>query len=154
MKIGGLVENTNLTMYQITSIKDRPGAAAEILQLFAEENIKLQYITESSTPNETAVMALCVINEQAGMLDRLFEKNGHLVDQVKIVKLENVSLLGIYGPHFRDKPVLAAKFCKILGKAGINIIGLSSSISSISGIIAKDQLDKAKQALLEEFELP
>ncbi len=154
MKIGGLVENTDLTMYQITSIKDKPGAAAEILKLFAEENIKLQYITEASTPNHKAVMALCVYAEKAEKLDRLLKKNKHLVKQVKIVKLENVSLLGIYVPHFREKPVLAAKFCKILGRAKINIIGLSSSISSISGIIAKDQLDNAKQALLEEFELP
>jgi aspartokinase len=154
MKIGGLVENTDLTMYQITSIKDRPGAAAEILKLFAEDNIKLQYITESSTPKHKAVMALCVYAEKAEKLDRLFKKNKQLVKQVKIVKLENVSLLGIYVPHFREKPVLAAKFCKILGRTGINIIGLSSSISSISSIIAKDQLDMAKKALLKEFELP
>ncbi len=154
MKIGGLVENNNLTMYRIASIKDRPGAAAEILKLFAEENIKLQYITESGTPNETAVMTLCVSTEQAEILDWLFKKNDYLVKQVEIVKLENVSLLGIYGPHFRDKPILAAKFCKILGRAGINIIGISSSISSISSIIVRDQLENAKKALLKEFELP
>ena len=74
--------------------------------------------------------------------------------KIKITKIANVSVIGIYGPHFREKPILAALFCKILGNAGINILGLASSISSISSVIASDQLHHAKNALLEEFEIP
>lgn len=154
MKIGGLVENSDLSMYRITSIKDEPGAAAEILKLFAEEKISLQYITESTIPGATAVMSLCVDAEQAVRIDKLFVQNDKIVKQINIKKISNVSVLGIYGPHFRDKPVLAAMFCRILGNAGINILGLSSSISSISSIIDSKQLVNAKNALLQEFELP
>ena len=154
MKIGGLVENSNLTMYRISSIKDEPGAAAEILKLFAQKKISLQYITESRVPGNMAVMSLCVDVQQAERIDQLFEKNDQIMKQIKITKIANVSVIGIYGPHFRDKPVLAALFCKILGDAGINILGLSSSISSISSVIVSEQLHNAKSALLEEFELP
>jgi aspartokinase len=154
MKIGGLVENSDLTMYRITSIKDEPGGAAGILKLFAKEKISLQYITESSVPGDTAVMSLCVDAQQAEIIDLLFEQNDQLMKQIKITKIANVSVIGIYGPHFRDKPVLAAMFCKLLGDAGINILGLSSSISSISSVIASEELTNAKNALLEEFELP
>ena len=154
MKIGGLVENSDLTLYRITSIKDEPGAAAEILKLFAQEKISLQYITESSIPGDTAVMALCVAAGEEESIDQLFEKNDQITRQIKITKIVDVSVIGIYGPHFRDKPILAAMFCKLLGDAGINILGLASSISSISSIIMADQLPMAKAALLEEFELP
>jgi aspartokinase len=154
VKIGGLVKSSNLTMYRITSIKDEPGAAAEILKLFAQERISLHYITESSIPGDTAVMSICVDAEQAEKLDLLFDQNDKISRQIKIIKIADVSIVGIYGPHFRDKPVLAAMFCKLLGKAGINILGLSSSISSISSIIASNQLPTAEKALLTEFELP
>ena len=154
MKIGGLVENSNLTMYQITSIKDEPGAAAKILKLFAQEKISLQYITESNIPGDTAVMSICVDAEQAERIDQLIAQNDQIKRQIKITKIAHVSVLGIYGPHFRDKPVLAAMFCKIHGEAGINILGLSSSISSISSVIVSEQLHAAKNALLKEFELP
>jgi aspartokinase len=154
MKIGGLVENSDLTMYRITSIKDQPGAAAEILKLFAQEKICLQYITESSVPGHTAVMAICVMANEEETIDALFEKNGKILRQIIIKKITKVSLIGIYGPHFREKPMLAAKFCKLLGEAGINILGLASSISSISSVISTDQLTSAKNALLQEFELP
>ena len=154
MKIGGLVENSDLTLYRITSIKDEPGAAAEILKVFAQEKISLHYITESTIPGATAVMSLCVDAEQAERIDKLFVQHDQIVKQIKIKKISNVSILGIYGPHFRDKPVLVAMFCRILGDSGINILGLSSSISSISSIIDSKQLVNAKNALLEEFELP
>ena len=154
MKIGGLIENRNLTMYRITSIRDEPGASAEILKLFAREKISLQYITETSIPEATATMSLCINANEEENIDRFFNENDQIMKQIKITKIAYVSVIGIYGPHFREKPVLAALFCKILGNAGINILGLSSSISSISSIIASDQLHHAKNALLEEFELP
>lgn len=154
MKIGGLVENIDLTMYRITSIEDKPGAAGEILRLFAKKNVRLQYITESSAPEDTAVMTLCVNKEEAKSIDHLFDKNDALSSQIKITKVPHVSVIGIYGPHFREKPILPAKFCKILGRAGINILAISCSISSISSVIESDQIKKAKKALLKEFQLP
>jgi len=154
MKIGGVVENTGLTMYRIDAITDRPGSAGAILRLFAENNISLQFITESSTTDGTAVMALCVNTSETGKIDRLIAEEKDLVGQIKIKKVEGVSILGIYVPHFREKPVLAAKFCKILGEAGTNILGLASSISSINSVILSEELDVARQALLSEFELP
>jgi aspartokinase len=45
-------------------------------------------------------------------------------------------------------------FCRLLGRAGINILALSSSISSISSVINSDQMEKAKTALLQKFQLP
>ena len=154
MKIGGLVENIDLTMYRITSIEDRPGAAGEILKLFAKENVRLQYITESSAPEDTAVMTLCVNVKEAKSIDHIFDRNNEVNKHIKITKVQDVSVIGIYGPHFREKPVLPAKFCKILGRAGINILAISSSISSISSVINSDQIKKAKKALLKEFQLP
>lgn len=154
MKIGGLVENSDLTMYRITSIKDEPGAAAEILKLFAQEKISLQYITESSVPGHTAVMSLCVYGKEEENIDQLFRQHEHIMRRIIIRKITKVSVIGIYGPHFRDKPMLAAMFCRLLGDAGINILGLASSISSISSIIRTDQLEGAKEALLQTFELP
>ena len=154
MKIGGLVENSDLTMYRITSIKDEPGAAGEILKLFAHEKISLQYITESSVPGHTAVMSLCVKADEEDCIDKLFRRNEQIMRQIIIKKITKVSVIGIYGPHFRDKPMLAAMFCRLLGDVGINILGLASSISSISSIIRTDQLQNAKEALLKTFELP
>ena len=154
MKIGGIVENCNLTLYRMTSVKDQPGAAGSILKIFAKNNINIEYITESSTLGDSAVMAICVKSDKSEHLDRLLLEQTSLFNKLNITKIEQVSVLGIYGPHFREKPFLAAKFCMILGLADVNILGLSSSISSISSVIKSDEVPIAKKALLREFELP
>jgi aspartokinase len=99
-------------------------------------------------------MTLCVDEKESKNIDELLEKNYDLIKQIKITRIPNVSVIGIYGPHFREKPILPAKFCRILGKAEINIMAISSSISSISSVINSNQLKKAKKALLKEFQLP
>jgi aspartokinase len=154
MKIGGIVENRNLTLYRMIAVHDRPGEAGSILKFFAKKNITLQYITESSTETDSAVMAICVDADVTEKIDTYFAKHKKIVAPMEIKKTEKVSVLGIYGPHFKQKPALSALFCVVLGSAGINILGLSSSISSICSVIKDKQVEKAKKALLKTFELP
>jgi aspartokinase len=154
MKIGGIVENHNLTLYRITSLNDKPGAAGAVLKIFAQNNINLEYISESSTANGSAVMAICIKSDKSQKLDELLKADSLLFSHLRIKKIENVTVIGIYGPHFREKPFLAAKFCTILGSADVNLLGISSSISSICGVISSQEVELAKDALLQEFELP
>lgn len=153
MKIGGLVEQRHLTHYSITSLKDQPGAAADVLRLFAVEGINFEYITEGTTSDGSAVLAFCVSADNTDKVDRIIKKHIESGSHY-IKKREFVGMIGIYGPHFREKPALAAKFCGTLGSAGTNILGISSSISTISCIIDVRDFDKSKDALLDFFELP
>lgn len=154
MKIGGILENSGLTLYQITSTNDEPGVAGTILKFYAQRNINLEYITESSTVRGTAVMAICIKREFAAEVDKFIEENQDAIQYLKIKKTDYVSTLGIYGPHFREKHSIAARFCALLGAAGVNIMGISSSISSVCCVIKSDHLEQAKNAVLKKFELP
>jgi aspartokinase len=153
IKIGGIVDQQNLTMYGITSLKDKPGSAAEVLNLLAKENINIEYITEGGCKHDSATMIFCVDAENAQRVDEIIKKNIEEHAQ-KIRKCEYVCILGVYGPHFREKPAIAAHFCQALGEANINILGLSSSISTISAIIDIREHDRALNALMNVFKLP
>jgi aspartokinase len=154
MKIGGLVENRDLTLYRLTALKDKPGAAGQILRYFALHGVNIEYITESSTADGSAVMAICVKSVLADRIDAYLVEDEEIKGAVEIIKIEPVTVLGIYGPHFREKPKLAARFCQILGEANINILGLSSSISSICSVIRDEERTNAKNAILNVFQLP
>lgn len=154
MKIGGILENSGLTLYQITSTSDEPGVAGMILKFYAQRNINLEYITESATVRGTAVMALCIKDEFVPEVDQFVIENQESISFLKIKKTENVSTLGIYGPHFREKHSIAARFCSLLGAAGVNILGISSSISSVCCVIKTEHMEQARAAVLKKFELP
>jgi len=153
MKIGGLVEQRNLALYSITSLKDKPGAAAAVLRLFAKANINLEYITEGMAQDGTAVLAFCIDTDDMKQADEII-KNEIESESHSIKKREFVGIIGIYGPHFREKPAIAAAFCNVLGDHHVNILGISSSISTISCVIDVRDFERSKRAVMEVFELP
>jgi aspartokinase len=154
MKIGGMLENNGLTMYRVTTVRDEPGAAGAILKFYAQRNINLEYITESGGADGRAIISVCIKDENTKEVDRFIAENKEALKPYIIEKFENLSTLSIYGPHFREKHSIAARYCRLLGAFGVNILGLSSSISSICAIIRTCQIEQGKKAVLKKFEMP
>ncbi len=153
-KVGGILETDNLTLYKFSDLKDQPGSAAEVLNFFGAKNLNLEYITETSASNDIAAMTVCVKKAISKKMDSFLKDYPKLKKSLKVEKKEEVSMLGIYGPHFREKPAIAAKFCSLIGKAGVNMLSLSCSISSVCCVIKSKHLSRAKSSLLEYFKLP
>jgi aspartokinase len=149
MKIGGIIERQGLTYYSVAMPYDKPGAVAEILRRFAKESINLEYITESTANGSGAVLAFCIYEADADAVDAIISRC-----ELDVKKMPEVGFIGVYGPHFREKPAIAAMFCNMLGESDINIYGISSSISSVACIIKTNELLLAKESLMKVFELP
>lgn len=154
IKIGGMIEVEDLTLYRFTDLLDKPGTAAKILKFFGENRLNLEYITETSANDGTAAMTVCVVKEISQKIDDFLKNHQDLVNSLHIVKTDKVSIIGVYGPHFREKPAIASTFCALIADASVNILSMASSISSISCIIDATELESAKKALLKYFSLP
>ncbi|MFB0546725.1 MAG: ACT domain-containing protein, partial [Anaerolineae bacterium] len=59
-----------------------------------------------------------------------------------------------FGPHFGERPGIAGVMFSALASVGINILAISTSISSLSCVINVSDMDEAVWALGEAFELP
>ena len=154
MKIGGIVENRDLTLYRINSLRDEPGAAGSALNELSRLGINLEYITESACQDGKAILAFCVKKEDNDKVDQFIAKENKGKNLIGFVKSEHVTVIGIYGPHFREKHDIAATFFRVLGSAKVNILGISSSISSVCCVIAEGQSATALNAINKYYELP
>ncbi len=154
MKIGGLLENSGLTLYRITQAVDKPGVAGSILKFYAQRNINLEYLTEASTEGGRLVIQLCIESRYVPEVEKYMLENPENINGLKIKRIDDVSTFAIYGPHFREKPGIAARFCTYIGHAGINIYGISSSVSSVCCLIKSSDVPAARKAVLSYFELP
>jgi aspartokinase len=65
-----------------------------------------------------------------------------------------VALVSISSLDFDQSQVIAGHMFKTLGDNGINIEGISSSVSSVTCMIASQDLCEAVQVLREAFILP
>ena len=63
-------------------------------------------------------------------------------------------MLSVFGPDFRQRAGIAGIAFDALGRAGVNILAVSTSISTITCLVRQDHFDTALAALQKAFALP
>lgn len=154
LKIGGILESKDLVMVSILSAPNQPGVAGKVLEQLGNNNINVEFITESENLEGTADITFCFHKRYKERIGELLKGMKGIVRARGDKWYDDIAILVVYGPHFREKPAIAAQMCSQLGKYAINILGISTSISSISCVIKAASISGAKKALLEVFELP
>jgi len=71
----------------------------------------------------------------------------------KLIHNPNVAIVSIFGPDFKERPGIAGIMYAGLSNAGINILSISTSMSSVSCVIDRGRLADAVEALKDTFEL-
>jgi len=152
--IGGILQAKNYTMLKIVGLPNKPGFAGRILTKLGRANINLHFIAEGEDALGFANMTLCIFPKDAKEAVKIIksQKNGNKEQQVD--EIPNIASLTVYGPHFREKPAISGEMCSTLGKANVNILGISTSISSICCLIKDEEYYRAYDALLKVFQLP
>ncbi len=154
LKIGGILSQHGLVMLKLLGIPNEPGSAGRLLSVLGDANINLYFIAECEDRERQGNITICVAADQEEEALRLLAEYSRDWDEIILSSDRAISALTIYGPHFREKPVISGTMCATLGKHKINILGISTSISSICCLIWDRDYDRAYSALLDVFTLP
>ncbi len=154
IQIGGILDVRGLTMIKVLGIPNQPGYGGKLLTMLGNADINLQFVAESEDMSSCANLTLCIDESQTKLALKLIEdvKKNNGIGQINATP--NITALTVYGPHFREKPAVCGHMCAALGNAEINILGISTSISSICCLIDDNTYLAAKEALLKVFTLP
>lgn len=153
-KIGGILYQNGLVMIKLLGIPNQPGFAGKLLITLGEADINLHFIAESEDTRNRGNITICVSGDQETMALKMLQEQSEPWEEIVLSSSRDVSLLTVYGPHFREKPAICGKMFSILGANNINILGISTSISSICCLVADADFEEAHAALMEVFELP
>ena len=152
--VGGILELRGLTMIEILGFPNKPGHAGQILTLLGDAEINLHFIAECEDSNELANITICVVPTVAKKALKVINNYLASCPEGYVKCNSNVAIITIYGPHFREKPAICGKMCYILGHCKVNILGISTSISSVCCIIDDANFKRAYDGLLTVFALP
>ena len=152
--VGGILQAQGYTLLKIASLPNKPGFAGKILTKLGRANINLHFIAEGEDAQGYANMTICIYPSDAKEAVDIIKsmKNGNT--NQKVEEFQNIASLTVYGPHFREKPIISGEMCSALGEAQVNILGISTSISSVCCLIRGVDFERAYDVLLEVFELP
>jgi len=151
IRAGGIIHNTDLVQMGVMSVPDRPGIASAVLCALGERGINVQFIVQSIDLKNRTHIILCVAQDDLEMALLAIEGVKSRVQAEELICRPNVAIVSVFGPHFRDHPGIAGVAFSALASAGINILAISTSISTLSCVLDGDQ---AVEALSEAFGVP
>jgi aspartokinase len=155
IKLGGIIEHTGLSLISIENIPaHHPGMTGLTFQSLSRRGINVEFIIQgqnrngesqilfgvSRTKSEEAMVILNQIKSQIG--DPEFRVNSE------------IAVVSVFGPHFREVPGIAGTFFTALNSKSIDILAISTSISTISCVIPSSKLSDAIKAIGEAFDIP
>jgi aspartate kinase len=154
IRIGGIMQNAHLALVNVTAVPDRPGIAAAILSELGKRGINVQFIVQCIDQNRQDQVALCVDRDDWRAAQDAVNRVAPELEAGKVISYPEVAIVSIFGPDFRERPGIAGIMFDALAAKGINIMAISTSISTVSCVIESDELESALNSLRETFDLP
>ena len=152
--IGGIIVDEDLTFVRIFDLPDEPDSGGSALEEFCFYGQTVNFIAENVDIRGKANLAVTLHQGDRESFKKAIDAIDHLYDEVSLEVIDNVCLVTVYGPHFKERCGLAATFFRSVGIRGINILSISTSISSISAIVEQKHLAKTVEALRNVFDVP
>ena len=139
----------------ICDIEDRPGNAAKLFNLLAEQNLSVDMIIQSYARNSknTNDIAFTIAKSDMDKFDALRDDINKIINASNILVDENIAKVSIVGAGMIDRPGIAAKMFDTLASADVNIKMISTSEIKISCLVEKDLGETAAKVLCRAFDL-
>ena len=154
IRIGGIMQNAHLSLLNVTAVPDRPGIAAAILGELGKRGINVQFIVQCIDQSRQDQVALCVDRDDWEAAQDAVNLVAPELAAGKVISYPEVAIVSIFGPDFRERPGIAGIMFDALAAKEINIMAISTSISTVSCVIESDELESALNSLRETFDLP
>ncbi len=154
--VRGVALDSQQAQIALLHVKDKPGMAASIFGVLADNNISVDTIIQSQRcriidgiPTRDIAFTVAQGDLQAAQtaLETLSEGFSQVIVDTDIAKVS------IVGAGMVGQPGIAAKFFEALAKDKINIKMIATSEIKISCVVAKEEGIKALKAVHQAFEL-
>ncbi len=154
IRVGGILEASGLVLMGVVAGPDRPGIIAAVFRALGEAGLNAQFIVQSVDLNHDTHVQFCVAAEDRERVLEALRPVAESIQARRVTEGRPVALLSVYGPDFRERPGIAGAAFGALAGCGVNILAVSTSISTISCVVEDYQRERAVAELHRVFALP
>ena len=153
MRVGGVQVYRDLSMVSILGTPHGPGMAGVVLETLGNAGVNVEFISCCPDSQGGDDIVVCVersrLDEALALLDQVRDR----IRPLGLKTTEGLVAVAVFGPHFREIPAVAGRIFRALADAGINIIAISTSVSSVTSVFEEALLETGLAALRERFEV-
>ena len=151
--VRGVAQDAHAARIAVLGLRNVPGVAYSVFSELAENNITVDMIVQSvrnSNDDKTDIVFTLDdtdLDDAKKVLDKM--RDDGKVEEV--IYDDDTAKVSVVGAGMLGRPGVAARMFGALGRAGVNIDIVSTSEISISCLILRKDMDKAVQAIHDEF---
>lgn len=138
--------------FTLHGVPDRPGMAAEIFDHLHGAGINVELVVQSAGSGSKADISLALLQVDLDHVQQQLERMQEAKQADRISRDENVALITLEKEGLTKTPGVAARMFRTLANLEINIDLISTSLQSITCLIAEDRAEEARRALVREFD--
>ncbi len=153
IQIGGILQFRDLALIQVLGLP-QSAAVATLLRALGDRGIPAQAVVQCQESGGRYALAFTVAEvhreEARAIVEELARRGG----ACEVTVRSPVGMVAVFGPHFRDRPAIAGTMFSALVAAEVEVLAISTSISTVAGVVVAEEMDRAVAILRATFELP
>ena len=149
--VRGVTHNDKEMKFTLFGVPDQPGIAGKVFGPLSEGGIIVDMIVQNVSKDSKTDISFTAPTDQRDNVTEILSKLSSDLDAEGTDSDENVARVSIIGAGMKAESGIASKMFSILGNNKINIGMISTSPIRISCVIPKNDMNKAIEALHEEF---
>ncbi len=122
------------------------------LRGFARLGLDLAFLASSPSPDhEKQILAICLPLSEGEVYKGIIHR---LEPDLEIHTSSPVATFSMNGPHFGDRYGIVSELLSAFGKRDLDLLALSCTVASISGVVPEEQHKSAIQTIKACFDVP
>jgi len=151
--VSGVAYNRGEAKVSIMGVPDKPGIAADVFGRVGEANIVVDMIIQNVGADGRNDISFTVSKDDLQDALELAEKIAKDLGAEKVRSDAEIAKVSVVGVGMKSHAGVAATMFRALAKNNINIEMISTSEIKVSCVIRESDVDRAVQAIHDEFEL-
>ena len=151
--ISGVTHDVSEGKLTIQDVPDRPGIAARVFRLLADDGINVDMIVQNVSTGGTTDISFTVPREDGLRAKQSVDAVLGEIGAAGVSYDEDIGKVSLVGAGMRSHPGVAATMFAALAEAGVNIEMISTSSIRISCVVREADVVKAVRAVHERFRL-
>lgn len=149
IRIYGLVQQPGLDLWNLELPTSGLKNLGAVLADLGRQGAKMPFVVALPSAEDRLIFSFCFPRTQTTAIRDAFSR--HLGTAV-VSHHPRTAVLFIHGPHFGDRYGIAHTLTTALKNAGITLLAMGCTVSSISVVISDEELAKAVQTLDATFQ--
>lgn len=144
--------NKNIIQVKLMNVEKNSLFVSSIFEIISNEGVNIDMISQVMLEDEMRIDFTCDDSQQK-LLNIALEKVKEDHPRIMIYSMKNVAKLMVEGLKMKDEVGVAAKVFSILGKNQFPLLQVTTSDTSISYVLNKNDVDDAVILIKKEFNL-